>query len=177
MNRKNLALILIIDLIIIYCFKVKNIYISAVGKAVDNFRNSMGNMSHHEGRAMQFENVSVVGGGGGVIKNMKIESDMVNIAATAVRVWFFNEPPITPLGDNIPYVSLYVDKSKLLFYVDVTMDALLANSTTVVGHVDLDKQYQTSLASTSLFAAIQTVTGFTPTSAGNITVSISVLKL
>lgn len=125
--------------------------------------------------AFEFEQMAIANGGGGYIMDVKIESDMTTLAGTTVRVWLFNETPIGIIGDNVAFVNAYADKDKRIGYIDVEMDALLGSSTSVIGQVSVIKEYK--CADTSLFALVQTITGFTPTSAGKLDIMFNVLKL
>lgn len=125
--------------------------------------------------AFEFEQMAIANGGGGYIMDVKIESDMTTLAGTTVRVWLFNETPTGIIGDNVAFVNAYADKDKRIGYIDVEMDALLGSSTSVIGQVSVIKEYK--CADTSLFALVQTITGFTPTSAGKLDIMFNVLKL
>jgi hypothetical protein len=126
---------------------------------------------------VEFTNMANIEGGGGILLNMKVESNITAIAEKDLRFWFYNAAPAAVLGDNVPFVNEYADKGKLLFYVDITMNALLANSTSVIGQIDLCQQYQTSSTSKSLYVMVQAISDFTPTSGGKINLTLSTLKL
>jgi len=126
---------------------------------------------------VEFANMATVENGGGILLNMKVESNITAMAEKDLRFWFYNAAPATVLGDNVAFVNEYADKGKLLFYVDITMNALLASSTSVIGQVDLCQQYQTAAASKSLYVMVQAISAFTPTSGGKINLTLSTLKL
>jgi hypothetical protein len=127
--------------------------------------------------AITLTNASIANNGGGFAFLLKVESNITTLAGATLRYWFYNTVPTSLVGDNIPFVNSYVNASKRCFYVDVTFDALLAGSDTVIGSVELSKEYVTALADTSMYALIQTLSAFTPTSGGKIYSALSVLKL
>lgn len=126
---------------------------------------------------INFENASIEDNGGGLAFLLKVESNITAIAGATLRYWFFDTAPTNLVGDNAAYINTYVNAPKGCFYVDVVMDALLAGSDTVTGQIDISKEYVTAVGSKTLYALIQTLTGFTPTSGGKIHTSLSVLKL
>ena len=116
-------------------------------------------------------------GGGGIAMMMKLESNMTDLAGKTIRVWFYNGTPANVVGDNVAFVNSFANRTKRSFYVDVTFDALLVGSDTVIGMVDLSKEFICDPASTSLFVLLQTLAAFTPTSGGKIYMALSVVKL
>ncbi len=113
--------------------------------------------------------------GSGVIMGLKVETDIVNMAGKDLRLWFYNAVPTEVVGDNVALVTLYANKSVRLFYIDVTMDALLTNADNVVGLVDLAQEYVTTDG--NLYLVVQTLSVFVPTEEGNVTVGLNVIKL
>jgi hypothetical protein len=124
-----------------------------------------------------FANAAINNNGGGIAFLLKAESNITAMAGATLRYWFFNAPPTVLAGDNAAYINSYVNSSKRCFYVDLVFDALLAGSDTVIGQVEISREYITALADKNMYALIQTLTGFTPTSGGKIYTSLSVLKL
>ena len=127
--------------------------------------------------AITLANASIANNGGGFAFLLKVESNITTLAGATLRYWFYNSLPAVLQGDNDAFVNLYANSTKRCFYVDVTFDALLAGSDTVIGSVELSKEYVTALADTSMYALIQTLSAFTPTSGGKIYSALSVLKL
>lgn len=127
--------------------------------------------------AITLANASIANNGGGFAFLLKVESNIVTLAGATLRYWFYNSIPSALVGDNVPFVNSYVNAPKRCFYVDVTFDALLAGSDTVIGSVELSKEYITALADTSIYVLIQTLSAFVPTSGGKIYSALSVLKL
>lgn len=130
---------------------------------------------------LEFANMAVAAGGGGYLNEIKLESNITDLASKTIRVWLFKEAPANVQSDNVAFQSYYADKDKRLFYVDVTFDALLGSSDTVIGSSAVT---DASLAmreyvctSTSVFAALQAISAFTPTSGGKINVTLNSLKL
>lgn len=124
---------------------------------------------------LEFTNMSISSGGGGQLMDVKIESDIVAIAETTVRLWFYNVEPSTIIGDNVAFNHVYVDKNVRMFYVDVVMNAQDGSSASIVGQTSVIKEYNCSLS--SLFVQVQTITGFTPTSGGKVNITLSALIL
>lgn len=122
-------------------------------------------------------NASIANNGGGFVFLLKVESNMTALAGATLRYWFFNTPPAVLVGDNDPYINSYANAAKRCFYIDVTFDALLAGSDTIIGSIELSKEYIAALADNSIYMLIQTLTAFTPTSGGKIYSALSVLKL
>jgi len=130
--------------------------------------------------ALEFENMAIFNGGGGILMEVKVETDILALAAKTLRLWFFNESP-TLYDDNEAYLNMYADNGTRLFYVDVTFNAAVGSSDIVFGTAtDTDaskvaREYK--CADTSLFVIIQTIDAFTPTAEGKINVTLNVLKL
>jgi len=120
---------------------------------------------------------SIRNNGGGIAFLMKLESNITAMAGCIIRVWFYNSVPTGVVGDHVAFINSYANSAKRCFYVDVTFDALLAGSDTVIGIVDISKEYITKVGGNSLYCLLQTLTSFTPTSAGKIYVGLSVVKL
>jgi hypothetical protein len=133
------------------------------------------NSSTSEPVAFEFEQMAITNGGGGMLMDIKVESDMTTIASTTLRLWFFNEAPSSIISDNAAFANAYTDRDKRIFYVDVEMDAQEGSSTSIVGQASVIKEYK--CADTSLFMQVETIEGFTPTSGGKINVTLTVLKL
>ena len=125
--------------------------------------------------AVEFENMAIANGGGGFLVGVKIESNIVAMAATTIRLWLYNEAPALVSGDNAAFLTSYADRDKLIFFVDVEMQTLETGSDSVVGYVTLAEGYK--CADTSLFGRLETKTVFTPTSGGKINVSLSAIKI
>ena len=124
----------------------------------------------------EFELMSINNGGGGFLMDVKIETNITAFASKNFRVWLYREQPTTLLGDNVAFVNSYSDKNKLIGFIDVTMEALLTGSDSVVGQASsVMKQY--TCADTSLFIALQTIDAVTPTSGGKFNITLNVLKL
>lgn len=126
--------------------------------------------------ALTFSDVSVVVGGGGVATVLKVESNITAMAGATLRFWFFRDTPGTIPGDNTAHVNLYANSSARCFFADVTFEPLLAGSDSVYGQAILWNEYVTN-ASKNIYALVQTLSAFTPTSGGKIKASLSVLKL
>lgn len=127
--------------------------------------------------AITLTNASIANNGGGFAFLLKVESNMTTLAGATLRYWFYNTVPSALVGDNVAFINSYANASKRCFYVDVTFDTLLAGSDTVIGSVELSKEYVTALADKNIYALIQTLSAFTPTSGGKIYSALSVLKL
>lgn len=125
--------------------------------------------------SFEIENMAIANGGGGVLMDVKLDSNMTNMASTDVRLWVFNEAPSGLVGDNVAFATAYANKDKFLFFVDVTMEAQQGSSDNVVGQASVVKEYK--CADTSLFMLVQTITGFTPTSGGKLDVMFNCIKL
>lgn len=118
-------------------------------------------------------------GSGGLIKDIKIDSSAVQFAGKAVRLWLFDTVPTGLVGDNEAYVSLTADATKrnACPYIDITFDALLTNSTTVVGKAHPDVSYVCATGSTDMYALLQSIDGATtPATGGTFTIALNVLK-
>lgn len=118
-------------------------------------------------------------GSSGFIKDLKIDTSAVQFAGKVVRLWLFDTVPTGVVGDNEPYISLTADATKrnACPYIDVTFDALLTNSTTVVGKAHPDVSYVCATGSTSMYALLQSIDGATtPATGGVFTIALNVLK-
>jgi len=125
--------------------------------------------------SVEFEDMSISNGGGGFITGVKIESNITAMASTTQRLWLYNEAPALVSGDNTAFLISYADRDKLMFFVDVEMQALETGSDSVVGYITMEKGY--NCADFSLFGRLQTKTIFTPTSGGKINISLYAIKL
>ena len=127
--------------------------------------------------ALKFANASIAAGGGGFLYLLKAESNMTALAGQTIRYWFYNDTPTGMVGDHVAFINSYANASKRCFYIDLTFDPLLAGSDTVFGQVKLSDEYVTKVDGKDIYALMQALTGFTPTSGGKITTSLSVVKL
>lgn len=126
--------------------------------------------------SIEFQNMAIANGGGGYLAQVRVESNITAMAGKSVRLWFYNEAPTYVQDDNTAFTHYYVDRDKRLFYIDVTMNALLGTSDTVIGEtLPLYELYK--CADTSLFVAVQTLSAFTPTSGGKINITLIANKL
>lgn len=124
---------------------------------------------------LSFANAAISAGGGGFLTGVKVESNMTALASATLRIWFYSDSPAIISGDNAAFVTSYADSSKLLFFKDVEMQALETGSDSVVGYLTTAEIY--NCASTTLYARVETKTGFTPTSGGKIKISLLIVKL
>ena len=124
---------------------------------------------------LEFDGMSITDTGGGILMEAKVETNITTFASQTIRLWVYNAAPATPLGDNAAFVNAYADKNKLLYFVDVDMEALNAGSDSVVGIASVAKEYVT--ATGSLFVVPQSISAVTPTSGGKVNISLSALKL
>lgn len=124
-----------------------------------------------------FANASIANGGGGFLYLLKAESNMTTLAGQTIRYWFYNDTPTGIVGDHVAFVNSYANASKRCFYIDLTFDSLLAGSDTVFGQVKLSDEYIAKSTGKDIYALIQALTSFVPTSGGKITTSLSVVKL
>jgi len=113
-------------------------------------------------------------GGGGCLMAVKLDTNITAMTAKNVRIWFFSDSPSSIAGDNAAFATAYANKDKLLFFADIEMEAVEGSSDNIVGYVTLSEQYVCT--ATSLYALIQAVDAFTPTSGGKINVTLSGLK-
>lgn len=130
---------------------------------------------------LEFQGMAIANGGGGIIMDVKMESNITALASKTLRAWIYNEAPTYVQDDNAAHANYYVDRDKLICFIDVTFEALNGSSDTVVGTaIDTDAGLATRLykcADTSLFVSLQTIDAFTPTSGGKINVTLNVLKV
>lgn len=127
---------------------------------------------------ISFDNTATItNGGGGIALLLKVESNMTSLASGVLRLWFYNAALASIPADHVAFTNTYANAAKRCFYVDVTIDPLLAGSDTVLGQVDITKEYLAAVADNHLYCLIQTLTAFTPTAGGKITVELSALKL
>jgi hypothetical protein len=126
---------------------------------------------------IELTGASVANGGGGIAFLLKLESNITALASQTIRVWFYNDTPAVVVGDHVAFINSYANSAKRCFYVDVTFDALLAGSDTVIGIIDISKEYITKTTGTSLYCLLQTTTSWTPTSGGKIYLALSTVKL
>ena len=126
--------------------------------------------------AFEFTGMAVAAGGGGMLAQVKIETDITAAASQQLRLWFYNAAPTNIANDNAAHVNYYADKATRLFYIDVNMDALLAGSDEIIG-VTLPLYEAYNCAATSLFVLVQALTGFTPTSGGKLYITLSANKM
>lgn len=117
-------------------------------------------------------------GKGGIISDVKIESDITSLATKVIRVWLFNAIPTSIVGDNAAYITQYANKGKLIGYFNVTVDALLSGSDAVVGQAQPNLEYVCNADSSTIYALLQSIDAVTtPKSAGKISIDLRVLKL
>lgn len=114
-------------------------------------------------------------GGSGIVKQIKVETNITALASKKIRLWFFNATPTGIVDDNVELVNLYADKSKRLFSVDVEFGALPDGADSVVSIVSPDKYF--SVVAKDMYCLIQAVDGFTPSSGGKVSIDLVVLKL
>lgn len=123
--------------------------------------------------------VAKVAGSGCIIKDIKLETDSTVFATKVVRLWLFNAVPAGVVGDNVAYANLIddADKRNACPYVDITFDALLANSTVVIGKAHPDIEYLCSATSADLYVLLQSVDAVvTPKSGGIFKLSANVIR-
>lgn len=115
-------------------------------------------------------------GGGGFITKLKVETNITAMANATLRLYFFRDTPSSITADNVPMTISYANSSKRSFYIDITLDPLVAGSDTIFGQtLDLSTEY--ACLATSMYFTVQTNTAFTPTSGGKIKVIVSALKV
>ena len=116
-------------------------------------------------------------GGGNLAMLIKAESTITTLAGCTLRIWFLNDTPSGMVGDNAPFINSYANATKRAFYQDMTFDALLPGSDTVISIQDITKEFVAATGLKTMGFVIQTLSAFTPIANGKITISLSVLKL
>jgi len=111
-------------------------------------------------------NMGIVIGGGGMITELGVRTNMVALAGNTIRIYLYRLAPTSLVGDNVPLTQLAENTQKGGFYIDITFDPLLAGSDVVLGHVQPFASYVCDTASSALLMRVQTLAAFTPTSAG-----------
>lgn len=122
---------------------------------------------------------AIADGGGGILKEICIETNIVQLAGVTLRVWLFSETPSLIVGDNVAYVNKISNAGKRLArpYVDVVLGALLSGSDSVIGFASPESVYVTSATNTDLYALVQTLgIAVAPASGGVIRISCNVIK-
>lgn len=118
-------------------------------------------------------------GSGGILKDIKLETDATAFATKVVRVWLFNGVPTAVVGDNSAYASLIgdADLRNACPYIDITFDALGSNATTVIGKAHPDIEYICASGSTDMYVLLQSIDAITaPKSGGVFKLALNVLK-
>lgn len=118
-------------------------------------------------------------GSGGLIKDIKLETSSTAFATKVVRVWLFNDVPTGVVGDNVAYINLIGDADfrNACPYIDITFDALLANSTVVIGKSHPDVEYVCASDSGDMYALLQSIDAVTtPASEASFKLTLNVVK-
>lgn len=126
--------------------------------------------------AFELPLASIASGGGGFLCNLKVETNIIAMASASLRFYFFKDTPSSITADNAAMTITYANSSKRCFYVDLTLDSLIAGSDTIFGEA-LALFYEYTTAATSLYFTVQTNTGFTPTSGGKIKITATLNKI
>lgn len=111
-------------------------------------------------------NAAISVGGGGIITDMQLTSNITTLAGCTIRLWLYRLAPTGLVGDNVAMTNSVANTQKGRRYIDVTFDALLAGSDAVVAQVQPFFSYMCDVASKDLLMRVQTLSAFTPTSAG-----------
>ncbi len=117
--------------------------------------------------AMVFPNAGRLLGGNGTIVAARIITNTKSVVPR-IRVHLFNDNSATVSGDNLPYRELYADVSKRCGYFDFpamitgTDTANSDMSRAVLSNIRIP--YVCAANSQSLFAVLETLDAFTPTS-------------
>lgn len=86
---------------------------------------------------------------------------------------------ITAVGDNVAYINLIGDADfrNACPYIDITFDALLANSTVVIGKVHPDVEYVCASDSGDMYVLLQSVDAVTtPASGASFKLALNIVK-
>lgn len=124
---------------------------------------------------LEFDNLAITNTGGGILMEVKAETNITTFGGQFIRLWIYNVSPAVPLGDNVAFVNSYADKNSLLFFIDVLMEDLLAGSDSVIGITSIAKEYIT--VNKKLYIVPQTISAITPTSGGKLNITLTSLKL
>lgn len=122
-----------------------------------------------------FPTVTVSSNGGGYLGQLIAETNMTSFANAQLRCYFFNDPSILAKNDNSPYTLSYSNRSKFLFYVDITFDPLESTSDEV--RAQSLPVYIPFTTPSSLAMLVQTRSAVTPTSGGSITFKPTIIKI
>lgn len=124
--------------------------------------------------ALTFERAARVAGGGGYITKARLVTDQsTNVAQ--FRLWLFSASP-TAINDNTAYTYLWADRAILLGSIDLGPLTTEGSGSTAASGLSADGRlaFVASQATQSLFGLLETKTAFTPASAQNFFIELSV---
>lgn len=130
--------------------------------------------------AIQLVDASISNGGGGMLMDVKVETDAVAFAGQTIRIWLFNDIPSGIVGDNVAYINSFVNANKRAGsgYIDIVFDALLTGSDCVIGVAQPTCEYICKSTSKDLYILIQVITAITtPESSGIFNFTFNVIKM
>lgn len=119
---------------------------------------------------LPIELLSIIPNGSGRITKIRCATDSATPIGT-FRFWFYHGTNVTGQADNTPYTVRWTNAPTRIGWVDVVMQAGTDCSYGLRDDASLRVNAPTG---TSLFYAIQTLTGFTPTGFTNILSEITV---
>lgn len=127
--------------------------------------------------SLNLADMAIALGGFGIMMAIDVTSNMLGIADATLRLWFYRSEPSGLVGDNLPMTNDDANTTKGRHYIDVKMNSILAGSTTILAQKEPIWQYVCAGDSKDMKLRIQTLTSFTPTSAGWIDVALTLIEL
>lgn len=122
-------------------------------------------------------NFALAAGRAAYIMAIQATTNMLNLADGIIRLWLYRTEPSGLVGDNVAMTNDDANTTKGRHYIDIKFNSLLANSTTILGIKEPVALYITDPASADLKLRVQTLTAFTPVSAGWIDIAFTLLQL
>ena len=125
------------------------------------------------GGASAIANAGRTTGGTGYIAGIMLITDMKSITPR-FRIHFYNALP-TLVADNAPWASLYADVGKQIGYWDMpAMNTPIdITNSTLSRTLDFSMRIPYACVTTSLYFALETLDGFTPTNSQKFTLKVA----
>ena len=127
--------------------------------------------------SINLANMALMLGKGGYLMEINAASNMVALADSTIRLWFYRSEPTGLLGDNFPLTNDEANITIGRHYIDLKFNSLLSGSTVVLAQKSPMWSFVCNAATKDMKLRVQVLNAFTPIANGYIDFTFTLIQV